>query len=273
VEIHEIDMLPALEGLVYDLSDRNSLTQLLVNVSKTGGNVKRQDDIFIRNYIAKDQNKESKFAIIQKKSMARWVFVAGNIPIKIKSLSKRENTKYKKEIEAFSGNLSEQLLADGFCIAACPQVPQVGFKVIEAALKINSKNKKGDIINPVEFKFRGVHPIDPPMASGSPLVEGVKDLENEWHNHIMEFRGSYLKDQEWLIVIGGNQGTRDEYQAAKECKEGRVKVFAVPCFGGKSKEIWGEDSSSRHAPCAECKNGKNGSCGAEGIKKIVASLK
>ena len=85
----------------------------------------------------------------------------------------------------------------------------------------------------------------------------------------MEFRKSYLRDQEWLLTIGGSEGTMEEYTAAKDCK---VKVLPIPCFGGSSLDNWKKIKAATGCPCKGCQHNPK-ACMDTCIKEIVSYLK
>ncbi len=87
-------------------------------------------------------------------------------------------------------------------------------------------------------------------------------------DHIVLFRKTYLANQEWLIAIGGNLGTQEEYEAARDCG---VKVVSIPCFGGTAASTATSAVDGMLAPCKTCTK-RDGMCSQQTIEEIVASL-
>lgn len=260
----DIDYLPSGSVLYYDLSNEDSLADFITNVylSKTG----ERAEVSARVNRA-IKNSRSIVQRILTLAKTRWVFIAGNTP---KNLSQQEpaltwyktQAQYRFRLWDFVEVLTEALLKNGFSITSCPQVPDVGMRVTEKALScLDSKQYP----NPVNFKISGIYPIDREARE----ITLSKTAKKKWMDHILEFRRSYLADQEWLLVIGGNVGTSEEHAAALDCG---VKVFPVPCFGGTATHIYSSAKSHLLEPCKSCSK-KDGSCGAEEINQLIESLK
>ncbi len=263
IAVSDIEDLPSPSALVYDLSDRESLTQLLVNVclSKGGDRSKVETDVH------RIVDRSTHVREILNLAKVRWAFVAGNTPNDESGLRTdlhwyESKIGYEERLRLFAVMLAGSLLGDGFSIAACPQVASVGLHIINTTADLlASKN----YLDSVDYRISGIYPIDREARK----IQLSENAKKQWVAHIMSFRKSYLGEQEWLILIGGNQGTIDEYTAAKECG---VKVFAVPCFGGSAMAIWKNEPHDDENPCSSCEK-KDGSCSPECVKRITAFLK
>lgn len=262
INISDIDYLPSEGTLVYDLFDVDSLVQLCVNVCLSkGGN---QDEVTAKvERVVRQSSITKKIITISK---TRWVFIAGNTPNDEKVLSSqigwyKNKTEFEEKLKKFVNNLTETLLDEGFSISACPQVPSVGMHIINKAVNCIATKK---YLDPVDFRIAGLYPIDREARE----LKLQSEAKQHWLDHIMDFRRSYMDDQEWLILIGGNEGTYEEYLAATETK---TKIFSIPCFGGTAKEVWDKEVG-RVIKCKDCL-GKDGQCGKEEIEKIIKFLK
>ncbi len=259
VPIADIDYLPGPGAFTYDLFDKNSLAQLIINVCLSKGGDKDKVTAKVNSIV--ETSTFTKQIITLSKT--RWVFIAGNFPTNaalpdsgIEWLTTKED--YKTRLKDFVEVLTETLLDQGFSIAACPQVSAVGMNVINKAVScLDSK----DYVGPVDFRISGIYPIDREARE----ITLSASAKKKWLDHIMSFRKSYLIDQEWLIVLGGNQGTREEYLAAEASK---LNIFSIPCFGGTAESICGEKSTDIGEPCRSCTK-RDGLCGRDGITKIV----
>jgi|GEM_PF-2891655 len=260
----DIDYLPSGSALYYDLSNEDSLADLITNVCLSKSGERAEVSARVLSIIKKSQSIVQRILTLAK---TRWVFIAGNTP---KNLSQREpaltwyktQAHYRARLWDFIEALTEALLENGFSITSCPQVPDVGMRVTEKALSsLDSKR----YFNPVNFRISGIYPIDREARE----ITLSQTAKKKWLDHILEFRRSYLADQEWLIVIGGNVGTSDEHAAALDCG---VKVFPVPCFGGTATQIYNSGKTPLLEPCKSCSK-KDGSCGSEGINRLIESLK
>lgn len=266
VSIEEIDYLPSERGTYFDLSDKDGVERLLMSVCL----VKGGDRIDIAAKVGKVCRKNERLVKqIVKLAKKRWGFIAGSaardedqLRADIRWYTTQDD--YLNRLKVFCELLTHTLLNNGFSITACPQVKDVGQHVTEKALgSIAAKDCDDD----AEFRIGGIYPIDR-AARDMTLSEPAK---REWLNHILDFRGTYLKDQEWLVLVGGNEGTQDEFEAATKY---RVKTYAVPCFGGTAMRVFeqGLRGFRQIGPCAGCPN-RDGNCGKDGIDKVVDCLK
>jgi hypothetical protein len=263
ISVSEIEDLPSDSAFCYDLSNRENLASLITNVCSNG--TTNRDEI-----AAKVQRKVMTSDLAKKVltlSKKRWVFIAGNRPDDISQHDSgvdwfTTQSDYENRLRNFSEILTECLLDQEFSISACPQVPTLGKHITQKALNCLGSREYGEHI---EFKISGIYPIDRD-AREITLLETAK---KKWLEHILSFRKTYLSNQEWLVIIGGTLGTQEEYEAACDCK---VKVFAVPCFGGTARKIFEKEKLTRHHPCDKCDR-KDGSCRKEDIALITSYLK
>lgn len=263
IGISDIEDLPNPSALVYDLSDREGLVQLLINVCLSKGGDRSRVEADVHRVVDRSTHARE----ILNLAKVRWVFVAGNTPNDESTLRAdlkwyTNKADYEARLRKFAVSLAGSLLGDGFSIAACPQVGSVGLHVINTTADLLSSKAFSD---PVDYRISGIYPIDRDARE----INLSENAKKQWVAHIMSFRRSYLDDQEWLILIGGNQGTIDEYTGAKECG---VKVFAVPCFGGSARAIWRNEPRDPGDPCTSCEK-KDGACSPECIRKITGYLK
>jgi len=258
----EIEDLPSPSDFVYDLSDKNQLAQLITNVCVHDGDDEGMIRPRVHNLVLTSPLADE----LCKLARTRWVFVAGNYPDNAALPTSGINwftnrADYLERLKRFCGMLTEALLERGFSICACPQVDAVGMHVTAQAVA-----HLDNIHHPshVEFAIGGIYPIDR-EARKTELSETAR---RKWRDHIMEFRKSYLANQEWLILIGGNEGTKEEHDAAKETK---VKVMTIPCFGGMAASLHAKATDSVKGPCGHCIK-RNGQCEVKDIQQIVTVL-
>jgi hypothetical protein len=263
IDHSEIEDLPGPGALVYDLSNRDSLVALIINVI-CAKNPEDKDAVEADVRRVVHQSKLTNEILTLSKT--RWVFIAGNKPVDEAALEAdvkwfTAESEYEARLKAFVIALTESLIAGGFSITACPQVDAVGLHVINTAADILALKPLGDHL---DYRISGIYPID----RNAENINLSPNAKKHWVAHIMKFRRSYLADQEWIILVGGNQGTRDEYEAAVQC---RVKAFAVPCFGGAGLKVWNE-GHEKSSPCCLCA-AKSAPCGGECAGKIAQYLK
>ena len=265
VSISDLEYLPAQGALVYDLFDKEGLTNLLVNAclamkTEAKGVLRARVKEIMREY------PDSVKRIINL-SKERWVFIAGNSPTDMKKLKSQllwctSKSQYSRRLKKFATTVTRTLLEKGFSISACPQVSHVGRPAIDAAVDWLAEPHGNEH---VDYRISGIHPLDRD-ARESNLSSVAK---GHWLDHILSFRRSYLEDQEWMLLVGGNRGTLDEYEAAKACG---VKIFGVPCFGGTALDVWKTEATDADDPCVKCRQ-KDGKCEKECIEDIVSFIK
>lgn len=260
----EIGYSPGLSGSAYyyGLSNPKLLSRLMVSICVAHGDAEnslrvRSDSLVQTSSLARR---------VMELSRARWVFVAGNYPNNaidedsgIAWFTTRE--KYLQRMQGFAGEITQVLLEKGFSVAACPQVASLGMHVIEQAVGFLDTVVGAPH---VDYAINGIYPIDREAREGM-LSDAAK---KRWRDHIMDFRKSYLADKEWLILLGGNEGTAEEYSAAKQAG---VKVMPIPCFGGFSQEVFSDGVASVVGPCRDCIE-RNGLCGRSRIAEIVEAI-
>ena len=259
----EIADLPSPGAYVYDLSEKDLLARLIINVCIHDG----EDEGIITPKVYNVVQESPLAERICQLSRTRWVFVAGNYPENAALPNSGLNwfttrQEYLDRLKRFCEMLTEILFDKGFSVSASPQVEAVGMHVITKAVDYLDNVKH---LPHVDFAIGGIHPIDR-EARKSSLSETAR---RKWLDHIMEFRKSYLSNQEWLVLIGGNEGTNEEYDAAKKSK---VKIMPIPCFGGTAAIIYSRASEDITGPCVHCAK-RNGLCETREIEQIVLALK
>jgi hypothetical protein len=259
----DIEDLPSPGAFVYDLSEKDLLARLIINVCVHDGEDEAAFTPRVYNIV---QDSPLAKRVCQL-SLTRWVFIAGNYPEDAALPNSGINwfttrQEYLDRLKRFCEMLTEALLDQGFSVSACPQVESVGMHVINRAVSyLDSVQHPSD----VDFSIGGIYPIDR-TARKSSLSETAR---RKWLDHIMEFRKSYLSNQEWIILIGGNEGTKEEHDAARKSK---VKVMAIPCFGGTAAVIHSRTADNIKGPCAHCEKRK-GLCDVKDVQQIVSALK
>lgn len=167
----------------------------------------------------------------------RWAFIAGNLPS-----GSEEKTKLRK----FVGELTRELLTSGFNISACPQVKNVGLVALKVAHSFMEKGNACTRIGcKVDYEFGGIYPIDHVLRYSK---IGTKEVRDRWRQHLLEFRESYLEGKEWVVLIGGNEGTREEFEAIQRINGrsgSKIKTCFVTCFGGVAKSAFARLGTSR----------------------------
>lgn len=260
----DIDYLPGGPVLCFDLSTEDGVVDLITNACVQKGGERSEALVRVRKACRQNEAVVNRIMVLAR---TRWVFIAGNVPrgtSRLDSEVKWYTTQadYEMRLKDLCELLAEFLLRSGFSVAACPQVRPVGMHVTRKVLSCLDSQEYQD---PVGFKIAGIYPID---REARELAFSEK-AKRKWLDHILAFRGTYLADQEWIVLIGGSEGTREEYEAATSYG---VKTYAVPCFGGTAMRVFDEGGSLKIGPCATCTR-RDGQCKDEAVKEMVACLK
>jgi hypothetical protein len=91
------------------------------------------------------------------------------------------------------------------------------------------------------YKIAGHYSVDKALKSMEKRLPPGVDTRG-LSELISAFRKSYMLDKEWIVIIGGSKGTKEETEEAQ--KLGATRIFPVPCMGGYGRELWEKESSS-----------------------------
>lgn len=270
----EIDGFPRAHRLQhFSLSDREDIKALIENIVSTKH--KDEKDILLSQlskvdeiFDSKSGNERSRLVnelVCQAKK--RWVFMAGNIPLS----NPPQSEEFRDEFKNFVKSLTMCLFKGGFNLSACPQVEMLGRVVLDSAEEFISEDGFCGVEGcDVDYEIAGIYPVDAQLRI-SPIPN--KQLETQWKKHLLKFRRSYLENKDWLIIIGGNAGTNEEFEALKEINKTRrhgIKVCLIPHFGGAGRRLM-EDSVVQKHPDLYF-NGCKGWDAKAGIEKLAENV-
>ncbi|MFC1569117.1 toll/interleukin-1 receptor domain-containing protein [bacterium] len=240
--------LPNFGDNYYELYEIDNLKGICIKAVMSKGKTSLSNAKIKVNTVFND-NTEYLDSLI-KIAKTRWVFIAGNKPNVISSNISR-NT-FKNNMKSFIEALTIKLIKAGFSITACPHVEDVGANVLKTAIPLlDTERERNKIKSYVDYQIGGIYPIDK-IPNDLGLSQSSKD---RWKEHMLDFRMSYLVNQEYLIIVGGNSGTDEEYQAAEHVKNtgiSNIKIFAVKCFGGTAQKIFNKLSDEEKGSCSGC---------------------
>lgn len=172
----------------------------------------------------------------------RCVYFVGSIPSK-----KTGNRTWKQKfVSKFLSNLTTSLLEKGFKVSSFPAVDEVG-KIVWKTAMDDKKNMK-------MYEISGLYGFDevPKDDDGTPFNID----RSTWKETLNGFRELYLKNKSSMIIMGGNDHTKDEYNVAT--KIDNLEIFPIPCMGGSGEEIFQEKTRDNiwlkqfDHPCLNC---------------------
>jgi hypothetical protein len=252
----DIESIPDPDDLYhFKLFERHDLQNLLINVAREHLGEACQEVLENINkiFVTPPHRLVSNLLTI---AASRWIFIAGNVPRGGHPFPQKR----VHQMNSFVAQLTQRLLDAGFSIAACPQIETVGKEALKTAEKYIADNSDGNSAKAdcVDYEIGGLWPIDSILRT-KPL--GWKRAESKWQEHLMRFRKSYLYKQEWLFLLGGTEGTLEEYQAAEAINRERgakIKTFSIPCFGGTAAKVFqkleNKPGCQYLEPCRKCKD-------------------
>ncbi len=227
----DVQSIPGPDVFIYDLSQLESLTNLVLTIyEKMRGRTSREEnEQLVRNRIMNSETAKNLMA----KAAIRWVFIAGSVPQDEKYLNQmtiegRPDVKGVAVLEEIVADVTQALLDAGFYIASCSEVPSVGSIVARQVTRWMCDKGPADI---ERYRIAGLYPIDRQTRERD-LTQHERD---QWRTLFMEFRKSYLKDKEWLLVLGGNEGCNEEVLAAQDQS---VALCTIPAIGGTGRGAW-----------------------------------
>jgi len=242
----------------YKLYRPKELQDLLCNVAKDHFGDASQDTVHSINDMFAIQH--HLLGSLMSLAATRWIFIAGNVPRRGPPLARER----KLHMRSFVKELTEGLMKSGFSIAACPQVESVGKVVLNTAEAFVARLTKSELFGAgrVDYEIGGLYPIDRILRP-----KGLKStrVESKWQEHLMRFRRSYLEKHEWLVLVAGTDGTREEYQAVVTInneRRAKIKTYPIPCFGGTAAALFrkmAKDGVHYLKPCIGC-HPQNGRC-------------
>ena len=146
------------------------------------------------------------------------------------------------QLENFVSNLSNKLLDSGFHLSSYPSVTHIGEIVAQCALK-----KGRDF-----YEIAGLYKFD---NRTNKVLRKLNINNDVWNKMLISFRKIYLEGKDCMVIIGGSENTRNEYEVAKEIEN--FQIFPIPCFGGFARTLLDDlktnkDFKDFDHPCTYC---------------------
>ena len=240
-----IRRLPGKNRFVYDLFSEEGLIDFFMKVyeiTTTKAEAARME-VFIRESLGKSTTTRN----IIHRAKLRSVFIAGSLPQPSADFPgaqiKAAPALHRHEvIDHVTKELTFKLLEHGFTVSTCPDVSAVGLSVIEGICEWTREHGVDwrDVFR-VGGRYDPLSSLDRVPQENITLVEMLKQAS-------VETRRDYLRDQEWLLIIGGKDRTRLEWEAATGLPD--LKVCALPIFGGVAAEAWAVQENRDRCPIA-----------------------
>jgi len=230
-------LCPGKDRYTHDVSTINGLVAFVAQICAHWPDTQAKSERSIERMVKDCRTTNS----ILRLARARSVFIAG-------SLSKRESPYGPPKLEgkpdlcpeevlrAATSDISKALLSAGFMICACPDVSAVGRTIAETVENWTEEHK--DTCWQDIFRIGGQLEI--------PAETPCSSLRTMLQQAFREARRDYLKDQECIVLLGGNQRTRIEYEVAREL--GTLKICPVPMFGGVGFDVCNDKGLQRSWP-------------------------
>lgn len=233
VSISELAGLPGDDMFVFDLFNPKGLCDLVLRIYREarGATAAQRHGSMIRNTVQKAVEADEILAA----AAVRWVFLAGSAPTDTTALMRfaadgqSAAPSSDRILEMIATDLTQALLTAGFSVGSCPEVPAVGSAVAREATRWICEHTQGAIDR---YQIGGLYPIDR-EARRRELTLQQRD---HWNRLFMEYRRGYLRRYEWLLVLGGNEGTHEEFEAALSLES--VKICSIPAIGGTGLRIY-----------------------------------
>ena len=167
---------------------------------------------------------------VKNRFLERWVYIIGSMPNNIE-----DKEVWINRSEKFISELTKKLLDEKYYITSFPLVKCVGETVVNKVID----EKKID-----HYSIAGLYEIDNELKNFSKNMS--KNKQKEWDSILTKFRKTYLKDQDFIIVVGGNENTREELYAAKN---EHIHFIPIPCLYGTAEDHWSETRNNKKQQC------------------------
>ena len=254
VDDKEVNLFPYAHNFIHSkLYHEEDLKNLLINIHKTKSKSGKESESFRRKVDQVFVDRRVVVDAVTCQARRRWIFIAGN---QAKATIEEDQIK-SEDLKEFTQLVSTQLIEQGFNISACPQVETVGKVALETADEWTAHGRSCPITGcEVDYEIGGIYPIDQ-KAYKSKLMDAR--AKTRWQEHLLQFRKSYLSNKDWLLVIGGNEGSAEEFQAVQELNNERnfgIKVCFVTYFGGSAFKIFKKKSNENHLYFDGCQDWK-----------------
>lgn len=223
----------AKERYLFDLADREGVKNLVLNIYREYRGAAALDRNRKTIELAVHGNDNTNRVLLL--AARRSVFIAGSLPAD-RSLLDRMRIQEERDIkgnevlEWISKKITRRLLNDGFYVASCPEVPCVGYAVSAVANKWLAD--ADEPLDSERYSIGGLYPVDRQRRE-SKMSEREK---LQWRKLFLQYRESYLKNHEWLLVLGGNEGTTEEIVAAERLRT--IRICSVPSLGGAGLDFF-----------------------------------
>ena len=156
---------------------------------------------------------------IKKLAVERCVYLVGSKP------SENGEAWSDDKVRDFVMTLSSSLLENDFRLASFPAVEHIGKLVAKCAMDVK----------PEKYEIAGLYKFD---RETEELSKDNMLGRIMWEKTLNEFRKVYLKGKDCMVIIGGGEHTRDEYNVAKDMTG--LQIFPIPCFGGFGEQLFNE---------------------------------
>jgi len=230
------------------LDSEDVIASFLVKVCCINGDSDKQK---LEDFIVGDPHVQR----IKRRFLERRVYIIGSMP----NIAIESQKKWGDITKSFLSNLTKKLLSQGYYITSFPTVEHVGQIVANTVIC----NHKIDY-----YSIAGLYEMDNELKEFSKNIP--KSQQEEWSVIMSKYRKTYLKNQDFIIVIGGKENTREEiYAAITE----NVEFIPIPCLFGTAEDFWIESKNSKkqqclnHSLCKEYKKCVGGDC--KKIDKII----
>lgn len=236
----DLNQVPLGNVLTFDLFDEPQLCKLVLSVLE-GYDPARKSNL--ETNLEKILIQSIEIKQVARLARVRWVFIAGSRPegdvyrpaIEIEHASGRTG---EATLRLITRDITLALLRAGFSVMSCPEVPDVGKIVQETVLE---QIISGRGISRDRFRIAGLYAIDR-MFGDDPPTKLKRGHIDAW---LMDLRKGYLLANECLLVLGGNRGTEEEVNAARQLD---LRICSIPNLLGYGQVLYDGVDDKNHFP-------------------------
>lgn len=224
----ELKEIPSGDVWAHQVSNEKGLQDLVLAIARARDGDGANETTYVRA-----METSSHVANVLRLARTRWVFVAGSRPhggapyLPRVSVADRSGLAGEGVLTHIARDLTRSLLGAGFSVISCPEVPHVGAVVTETAMDLMESQESIPIDR---FRLGGLYPTVR-LALIREASPSRRATVSAW---LDDYRAKYLAPAEWILVLGGNDGTEDEVRIARD---ENTKVCALRALGGASERI------------------------------------
>lgn len=183
----------------------------------------------------------------------RTAFIAGSVPIDRRDLDEirmrdhfveLDHAPAEQKLAAIADDTTRGLLRAGFIVGSWPVVPGVGNPVFRSAHQFAREDQCDEPLHQIGGIWPGYAQQREELRIAGVHLSAAED--RHFARVFADFRVQYLRHYDWVVILGGQSGTREEFNVAREIDG--IRIVTVPALGGTGRNVWEDRQSGPFTP-------------------------